>query len=43
MRCDRIFVLEQGSLVGSGTHEELVKSCRVYREIVRSQLGGEAV
>ena len=43
MRCDRIFVLEQGSIVGSGTHAELVKSCRVYREIVRSQLGGEAV
>ena len=43
MRCDTIFVLEQGSIVGSGTHEALVKSCRVYREIVRSQLGGEAV
>jgi ATP-binding cassette subfamily B protein len=43
MRCDTIFVLEQGSIVGSGTHAELVKSCRVYREIVRSQLGGEAV
>jgi ATP-binding cassette subfamily B protein len=43
MRCDRIFVLEQGSIVGSGKHEELVKTCRVYREIVRSQLGGEAV
>lgn len=43
MRCDRIFVIEQGSIVGSGTHAELVKSCRVYREIVRSQLGGDAV
>ncbi len=43
MRCDRIFVLEQGSIVGSGTHAELVKSCKVYREIVRSQLGGDAV
>lgn len=43
MRCDRIFVIEQGSIVGSGTHAELIKSCRVYREIVRSQLGGDAV
>ena len=43
MRCDRIFVLEQGSIVGSGTHAELVKTCKVYREIVRSQLGGETV
>ena len=42
MRCDRIFVLEQGRIVGSGTHEELLKSCIVYREIVHSQLGGEA-
>lgn len=43
MRCDHIFVLEQGALVGSGTHAELLKTCTVYREIVRSQLGGEAV
>ena len=43
MRCDRIYVIEQGSIVGSGTHAELVKSCKVYREIVRSQLGGDAV
>ena len=43
MRCDRIYVIEQGGIVGSGTHAELVKSCKVYREIVRSQLGGDAV
>ncbi len=43
MRCDKIFVIEQGSIVGSGTHAELLKTCRVYREIVRSQLGGDAV
>ena len=43
MRCDHIFVIEQGSIVGSGTHAELLKTCTVYREIVRSQLGGEAV
>ena len=42
MRCDTIYVLEQGSVVGSGTHEALMQSCTVYREIVRSQLGGDA-
>jgi len=42
MRCDRIFVLEQGRIVGSGTHDALMQSCDVYREIVRSQLGGDA-
>ena len=43
MRCDRIFVIEQGSIVGTGTHAELLQTCEVYREIVRSQLGGDAV
>ena len=43
MRCDVIFVIEQGSIVGTGTHAELLKTCEVYREIVRSQLGGDAV
>ena len=42
MRCDRIYVLEQGRIVGSGTHESLLKDCTVYREIVHSQLGGDA-
>ena len=42
MRCDRIYVLEQGRVVGSGTHEQLLASCEVYREIVHSQLGGDA-
>ena len=40
MRCDRIYVLEQGRIVGSGTHAQLLQSCDVYREIVHSQLGG---
>ncbi len=43
MRCDRIYVIEQGAIVGSGTHAELLGSCQVYREIVHSQLGGDAV
>lgn len=40
---DRILVLEHGSCVGEGTHEELMKICEVYREIVYSQLDREEV
>ncbi len=39
---DRILVLEDGRMVGLGTHEELLKSNATYREIVESQLGVEA-
>lgn len=39
---DRIAVLDRGALAGFGTHEELLASCPVYRDIVRSQLRGEA-
>ena len=42
MRSDRIFVLDQGRLVGAGTHDELLQSCRIYREIYASQTGGAA-
>ena len=35
---DNILVLDEGKLVGSGTHEELMKNCDVYQEIARSQL-----
>lgn len=38
---DRILVLEHGNCVGEGTHEELMKNCAVYREIVYSQLSKE--
>ncbi|NLN20026.1 MAG: ABC transporter ATP-binding protein [Firmicutes bacterium] len=38
---DRIIVLEDGQIVGNGTHEELIRSCRVYQEIYNSQLGRE--
>lgn len=38
---DRIIVLENGRILNCGTHEELLKSCRVYREIYRSQMGEE--
>ena len=38
---DRILVLDDGQLVGSGTHEELLKTCRVYQEIHYSQFPEE--
>ncbi|MDR3305410.1 MAG: ABC transporter ATP-binding protein/permease [Clostridiales Family XIII bacterium] len=38
LRADRIIVLEDGEIVGAGTHEELMKSCGIYREIAVSQL-----
>ncbi|MBP5294257.1 MAG: ABC transporter ATP-binding protein, partial [Lachnospiraceae bacterium] len=37
MHQDRILVLDEGRLVGTGTHEELIENCPVYREIVESQ------
>jgi ATP-binding cassette subfamily B multidrug efflux pump len=36
---DQIIVLEDGEVVGRGTHDELVRSCPTYTEIVASQLG----
>lgn len=39
---DRIVVLENGRMVGIGTHEELLESSSTYREIVESQLGVDA-
>ena len=38
---DRILVLEDGQCVGSGTHDELARSCPVYREIIEIQKAGE--
>ena len=40
---DLILVLDDGELVGKGTHEELLSSCSVYREIHESQFKGEEV
>ena len=42
LSADRIIVLDDGVVVGSGTHEELMVSCPEYREIVVSQLGENA-
>lgn len=38
---DRIIVVEKGKVVGMGTHNELVESCSVYKEIVDSQMSKE--
>lgn len=43
MHADRILVLEDGEPAGMGTHEELLKTCQVYREICRSQLSEKEV
>ena len=45
MHADKILVLEEGKAGGLGTHEELIKTCEVYREIYRLQYGerGNAV
>ncbi len=41
MDADRIIVLDDGRVVGAGTHRELLRTCDVYREIVLSQLSEE--
>lgn len=38
---DKIVVLDHGKLVGVGTHQDLLKDCRVYKEIYQSQVGKE--
>lgn len=38
---EQIVVLDEGEMVGKGTHEELMRSCETYREMVSSQLTGE--
>ena len=49
LHADQILVLEDGKIVGQGTHEELLKNCEEYLEIAKSQLseaelkGGKAV
>ena len=41
MDADRILVLENGTLVGNGRHQQLMESCEVYRETAYSQLSEE--
>lgn len=40
---DRILVVDDGQIVGTGTHKELLKTCPLYREIAEIQLGKEAL
>lgn len=39
--CDRILVMEDGEIVGSGTHAQLLESCPTYQEICMSQMNAE--
>ena len=41
LNADQIVVLDDGRVVGAGTHEQLMESCKEYREIAMSQLSEE--
>ena len=41
INADKIIVLEAGKIVGIGSHKELIKNCKVYKEIAKSQLNEE--
>ena len=43
MHADQILVLEDGSVAGKGTHQELLADCQIYREIYQSQFGSGEV
>ena len=43
MDADLILVLDNGRVVGQGTHRELLKNCQTYREIAQSQLSEEEI
>jgi ATP-binding cassette subfamily B protein len=38
LHAEQILVLDDGEVVGKGTHEELLKTCEVYQQIAKSQL-----
>ena len=40
MRCDKVYVMDCGKVVGVGTHKQLLKTCPTYKEIYDSQMGG---
>ena len=40
MNSDLIIVLDEGKIIGMGTHAELIRDCEIYREINDSQMGG---
>ena len=41
LHADQILVLDEGHIVGKGTHEELMKNCTVYQEIAKSQMSAK--
>ncbi len=41
MEADQIIVLNEGKVVGKGTHHQLLKECQIYHEIATSQLSEE--
>ncbi len=43
MNADKIIVLDEGKIVGSGTHNELMKNCKTYKQIALSQLSKEEI
>ena len=40
---DDILVLEDGAVIGRGTHDDLIRDCPTYAEIVQSQIGEQSV
>ena len=43
MNADQIIVLDEGEIVGRGSHDELMKSNAIYREIANSQLNQQSL
>ena len=41
LHAEQILVLDEGRVVGKGTHQELLESCETYRQIATSQLSKE--
>lgn len=41
LHAEQILVMDEGKIVGKGTHEELLKNCEVYRQIAKSQLSAK--
>ncbi|MGL6104962.1 ABC transporter ATP-binding protein [Romboutsia sp.] len=41
--CEKIYVLDEGKIVGEGKHKELIQNCQIYQDIFRSQISGEMI
>ena len=41
MNLDRVLVMDEGEIIGYGTHDQLMENCRQYREICKTQMGEE--